>query len=506
MSAMPNTAAAGKLRVAGGAGAPGYVTPAATLDALRARRRVRRMVRDIVEGRWRRVLIDLQMSQFRWPEIESHSGTIQAMLTKINVVRLAIDMHASVLVGTMPSIGVPGEFAEQRAALAGIAERSMLHALLLRAARKLTAEAECAVRVDASAGVALTEEDNERCLPVGPDGPDGQPSVWERRWLIEREIGRRVDRYLRVERHIVRGGRGVVEQEAYLTDSVDVIQDLASLERVGLARAIGAEAAAATPELAETGAERPLVVRMVHAYADGEPVFLLGEHDLDLVDSATAAVTSLARTHKLHATPKVRVPDHMVDRRTGRVNLSEDAVTDPDRVYEYITVDAKLGDMLDYMDRMLGVLLVVLRVSQALIGVKLGGGATPDSYDKLRLEATNTLAHARAAAAYVGPALGRVLTIASQVESAMPMRGYAVAPVSVKMRPQLPRDQVEIAREQRELLEAGLTDRRSALAEIHGEDEADARLAAVERDLDEATRRQRDAVFAAVPTAEGGET
>jgi hypothetical protein len=502
-----STAAA--LRLAGQpATAPGYLAPASILAALRERRRVRRMLRDIHAGKWRRVLLDLQTSQYAWPKLQSHGGQIAELLTKANLVRLAWTMHADVLVGTMPTISVPDGFEQHRRMLASLERDNMLDGLLHGTARKVNVEAEAALRVDlGDSGVTLTLDDNDQTLPVGPDGPDLQPTVWERRWVIERpNPANRAKplRYLRVERHRAiqtesgRGTRGVVEQEAYKTDTDEVLLDLATLTRVTM-ESLGLD----LPDLVETGATRPLITRFVQDYYDGAPQFSIQESDLDLIDTVAMAMSSLARSHALHARPKVRIDEGMVDKQTGKIDLTTDAIIDPDKRFEYIIAELKLDNMLTFMERQLSMLLIMLQISQALVGVKMGGGATPDSYDKLRLEATNTLSYARRCATYFGPALERALTTASEVESGLPLHGFAVGPVSVKMRPELPKDQIDLARELTELRQAKMIGHRSALARLHGEDQADQMMEEIEADEAREAQHQQSALFGAVmPEAE----
>lgn len=503
------SAAGAALRIAGTPAdgtAPGYVAPRRILDALRERRRVRRMLRDIHDGNWRRVLLQLQTSQYAWPKLQAHGGKIAELLTKVNLVKLAMTMHADVLVGTMPTISVPDGFEEHRAVLAGLERENMLDGLLHSVARKVNIEAEAALRVDVSDGggrggrAVLRLDDNDRTLPVGPDGPDLQPTVWERRWIIERPNPANSKKpllYLRVERHRAVDGRGVVEQEVYKAESDDVLVGLEDLGRVTL-ESVGLGGVGGLPEIVETGATRPLITRFVQDYYDGEPEFAVQESDLDLIDTVTAAMSGLARTHALHARPKVRIGEEMVDKKTGQVDLTTDAIVDPNKQFEYLTATHQLDQMLSFMDRMLTLLLIVLQMSQSLLGAKLGGGAAPDSYDKLRLEATNTLSYAKRSAVYFGPALERTLTTAGEVESSLPLRGFALGTVNVKMRPELPKDQIDLGRELAELRREGLIDQRTALARLHGEEIADQMMAAIEADQAREAAHQQSALFGAV--------
>jgi hypothetical protein len=492
------------LRLTGGAGAPGYVASAARLTKLRERRRVRRLMRDLYEGKWRRVLIDLQVSQHAWPKLQKHSGTISELLTKVNLVKLAWTKHADVLVGTTPSISVPDGFEQHRRMLGELDRACHLDALLHAVATKINIEAEAAVRADVVAGQAvLVLEDNDVCLPVGPDGPDNQPTVWERRWVVERPNPlnpKKPKLFLRVERHRAPEGRGIIEQEAYETESTDVLCDLASLRRVTLAAAIPADLpAGALLELVETGATRPLVTRFVQHYYDGDPQFGVQESDLDLVDTMTAGMTRLARTHDMHGRPKVRVTEDMVDKRTGQVDLTVDAVIDPDKLFEYIRAEAAFAEMLNWLNKTMGDLLTVLEMSPSLLGVRYNAGAAPDTFGKLRLESTNTLGRAKRSAVYFGPALERSLTTASEMDTVRPLRGYALGAVSVKMRPELPKDVVDLAEELAMLQREGLIDRRSAIARLHGEEVADQMMSAIESDKAREAAHQQAALFGAVP-------
>ncbi|GIK18637.1 MAG: hypothetical protein BroJett004_08010 [Planctomycetota bacterium] len=492
----------GEQQTRGGAGggggplAPGYAASPAKLAELRERRRLRRIFRAINNGDWRRVLITLQKTQHTFRPMIAHGERVNDLLAKCNLVRLAWRIHADVLVGTEPLVTTQEGYDEQWEALERLKRRVLLHSQLHSAARKAAVEAECALRVDTLDGAAVvTIDENDTAYPVGPDGPDLQPTVWERRWIVERADSTSRDgkrRYLRVERHRAPGGVGVVEQEAYETESLETLQDLTTLRRVPLAAAF-LPGETPPPDSTPTGAPYPLLTRIVTDYYDGAPEWPLSEHDVDLLDTVAAAFTRLVRSHALHAEPKLRVSSSMLDTQTGMVRMDHDAVIDDDKVAEYLRAEFDIGRMLEVLDRMLGLLLVMLQVSQALLGYKMGGGATPDSYDKLRLEATNTLAHARRFALYFGPALARTLTVASTVEARMPGRGWPVAPVTVEMRPQIPKDPLDLAREMREMLEGEtpLIDQRSALARLHGEGNADEMMAAIAADQDARAARNR---------------
>lgn len=446
---------------------PGYVTPADTLKQLRERRRLRQMYRDLDGGQYRRVLIQAAKTQHRFRGLGNAKGQISELLVKVNVFRLAVQMHATILVGRSPEIEVPQTNAEQAAAVEAIRRRCLLDATLTEAAAQMQIAGESPLRIDVhpEMGVYIVLDDPDRTIPVGPIGPDRQPTVWERRWIVERAAGHRTERFLRVERHRAAFMRGIVEQEAYRTDSVDTLVALEDLERVSLDSALGAGHGLA--ELAETGLTHPPIVRLAAAYRDGWPAFLLPEDELDILDAAAAALSRLSRAMELHASPKVRVPDNAVD-QNGRVDLTRDAYIDPDKQFEYISLAADFAAMTEVLDRMIALQMLTLQVSPALLGVRIGGGATPDSYEKVRLESTGTMTRAWHAAGFCSPALSRLLTDASIIESRMPGRGFAVAPVTATYQPELPKDEVQRGREIAELRDLRLYGELSALVLMHG--------------------------------------
>lgn len=480
---------------------PGYVAPKGMIDELRRRRRVRHIFRDLHSGRWSRVLLDLQLSQHRYRDIARHSGKIEPLLAKVNFFRLANSFHATVAAGNPAQSLTADGFDEQSDAIDQIRERCLFDTLLMEAIRAVNIDAEAPLRVSVGdTGTVITQDDPDQTFPVGPAGPDGQPTVWERRWIVERKdvLGRMV-KYLRVERHRAIGGRGLIEQEAYASTGQnawglsDVLVDLDTLKRVDLATAVEE----VLPEIIETGASHAAIVQLVADRERGEPMGKIAEHDLDIIDESAAAFSRMSRSHDLHAQPLLRVSEQMVDRKTGKVALGDDGVLDPEKVVEYINQGFDLGVMLEALDRILGLQLVMLRMSQALLGFKMGGGSAPDSYDKLRLEGTNTLAWAKQTAAYCAPALGRLFTIATQIDARLPLRGYAVAPVTVEMRPELPKDRVELAREMSEMLSAAtpLIAHRDALVRLWGERDADGMLERIREDQAEKARQSAASIM-----------
>lgn len=454
---------------------PGWAASPARLAKLKARAEHRSVLRDLAEGRHKRVLLELGHAAHRYREIRNHAGKITQLVSMINLVRKAVKVHASVLVGNAAVVSVPEGFAEQEERIAMIRSESMFDALLMRTVRRATLESECAVRVDIdpAKGTVLCVEENDLCLPVGEDGPDMQPTVYERRWFVERQQATGRKKYLRVERHRLAAeltgdtaAGGVIEQEAYEARDDDAYADLTKLKRVPLAVAVPDNTPA---DLVFTGLDRNLITRLVTDFDDdGWPEMLMSRGDIDLVDVHAASFSRLARTMEQHGAAKVRIGEQMVG-KDGKVNLADDAIIDPDKQFEYIMPGYDFPGMLEWMNQTLRLMLLGLDVSPALLGVKLEGGAMPDTYDKLRLESTNVLIRARTAQRYCEPALETVWWVAGMVDARRPMMGYAVGEVDVALRPEIPADEIDTTRFLAEQMREGLVDEETAVTRLHGD-------------------------------------
>ncbi len=485
---------------------PAYVAPAVYLDRERERRRQRGIARKLFDGKWREVFLVLGKTQFVFRELQRHDGGIEAFFQTFNLFGRAMTTFADFIANRPAVVDVPESFPEQRQAIARIREACLFDALLHEASliTRLEGRAVLLPDLDAASGSAvLCLLDNDQIFPAGPDGKDRQPTVWERRWIIERAdpaSKTKKLRYLRVERHRVVAGRGVVEQEAYKVESCETLVDLARQKRVPLAEAVGD--GPAPEEVSYTGLTRPLPVQLVNYMVRGEPQMTVTDAELDMMDAATKQLSDISRAMAIHGSPKMRITDSLIDKKTGKAKISLECFDDPEKVVEYISVEFSFDAMMTFLSRLQQYVLVQLEISQALLGIRLDGGATPDTVDKLRLESTGTVAAVQRTEAYFTLALKRAWTDACTLDARRPLgapgsAGYAVEPVDVQLRTGLPQDVLDIAREQRELLEAGLTSQRRALWEIHGEAKAAAILAEIDQDRSAAAARQREALYGA---------
>lgn len=450
---------------------PGYLASKETLANLRRRATVGVLMRQIEKGDWKRFLLEMKKAAHKYKKIKSHSGDIDPLLMKLNVVRMAIRLQVAVLAGTPISLAFAEGFDGQREAVNKIRNESMFDALLMEITRVANIESFATLRVESlpNQGTVICTDPNSMMLAVGPDGPDRQPTVWERRWIIERKTQHETKRYLRVERHRAPNSIGMIEQEAYAIASTDLFQYLGDLKQVDLDVAIPDTV---MEPVTLTGVPYPIIVRVVHEYQDGQPGMLMSEYDMDMLDMHAAALSRYDRTMEQHGSPKLRIGEGSVDKKSGKVAISDDAVIDPDKLVEYIQQGFDFESQLKFMNKTVQMLLTLLQTSPALVGVKLEGGAMPDTVDKLRLEATNTLSRGRTSAMYFTPALERVFTIASIVDAQRPLQGYPIGRVGVTMHPGLPQDPQDVAKAMQELRSGGidpLIDLRTALETIHGQ-------------------------------------
>jgi hypothetical protein len=498
---------------------PRFIASADRLADLRRERKTRRIMRDLYKGSWAKVLIDAGRTQHYFANSAKgskfHPQDVSPLVQKFNIFKLACQTHADVNAGRPALVSVDEElYPEQAEALRSIADRCMLDSLYHRGNRRSAKEGMAIVHacidadiLSADRGVVLALADNDEWLPVGPIGPDGQPRVWERRWILKRDTSGRKKMYLRVERYWSPEGIVVVDNEAYLVESADTIVDLSDREkckRVELAEAIGEQAASSIEAIRVLGTPHiPVVWLLRDMNEDDEPEGLIGSQDIDLLDEVLAAFSQWSRSRSMHATPKARVSEKQVDGETGTVDSHFDFIIDPDKAFEYITVQFELDEILQSLDRTISYALAQMQVSSMLLGLDPAGGVA-ETFESRRIKAMSTLASAQRTVPVQGPAMSRILTVASALES-MSTLGWAYGPVEFTPRPEIPKETIDRAREQAEMLQAGLTSRRRAVAAIHGEDLADQVMEEIGEDSAAAAESQRAALFGAIGGVGGGD-
>jgi len=479
-----------------------FVASDARLEILRARRAMRRITRLLFSGKFKAALIDTGISnhQFRRMLASTESGVEapKQLVVGINLVKRAWKTHADILNADPVLVSVEPGFEAQSAAIKALRKRCLFDHRYHEAAMRCFTDGEAALRVDsATDGAVIHLDSNDIAFPVGAAGADGQPTVWERRWILERPDPanpRRSISFLRIERHraplVGSAAVGVIEQEAWPTKSSDVLQSTKGLQPVPLDLALGL--GHGLESVVATGASRALITQLVTYRIDDEPQPSIDAADLGLIDMMVAGLSRMARTMEGHGQPKARVHEGMV--RDGTVQWALDFFVDPDRQVEYIQAQFNWEAMSGLLATVLQWLIVSLDMAASLLGYKPAGGSAPDSFDKLRLEATIPLANARRVALLHGDALERVFETASLLESRRG-DGWPVGPVHVAVRADLPKDTVTRAEEQGKMRALGLTSEIRSLAAVHGDDQALAVQTEIRADEARATRLAQEALM-----------
>jgi hypothetical protein len=485
---------------------PAWLPDRDHLAKLRKRAAARHVIRELARGNVRKVLVQMAMTMHRYGRVQNQAGAINELVVVLNLIELAIRAHKVILAGNPAVITAPEGFAEQEAAIAMIRSESHFDALLMRAAGRAYLDGEAVMRANyhPRLGTIVRLESNDEWLPVGADGPDMQPEVYERRWFVERMDGRRKVTYLRVERHRVDPVLGgVIDQEAYLCPVRDVFVALDD------ARLRPVELAAVTPEntpepLTQTGLDRSTVYRLVTDFdADDMPRMLLDDSDHALFDTTAAAFSRLARTMEVHGKAKVRVGEEMID-ADGKVDLSRDAIHDPDKLFEYIIANYDFEGLRDWALKIQQMNMVRLGMSPALHGIRHDAGATPDTFDKLRLESTGALMCAGIARTYCEPALESLMYVATWMESRRGLNGWPVGEVDATLHPEIPADIVDRARGWGEMVQNRMVDEEYAIRRLHGDGAAPGILARLAAQDEARARRDQAAIFGGMGFGGGG--
>ena len=470
------------------------VTSEETLKRLREERRTQRMLRDLADGKWRRIILDA--AQMKYPVVKNHAGRIETLLVKLNVIGPAMEMHADVLAGEKSSVTSPEGYDRQQEAINAVKERCLWDTRLHQACELVNREGAAYMRAGIDAvhrDVTIEVEDNEVCFPVGRLGPDQQPTAYERRWVIELEDPsdkRRTIKVLRIESHWLPTGSPVaaVAQRAYRVESSDPLgswvggKDVKPYDLNAVAPGVEETTMLPTRDL---DIVQLVIGRRPVGGSGAAPVRVrIDEHDLDVLDAASAGASQIMRVMARHAEPRLRVTEQMLDKKTGGLDADQTVLVDPDKKAEYIRFEGQFEAMLTVLDKWVDHLLMLLRIGRGIMGMSSRDGAAPSTYGELRLNAQTTLTAARGSAAYLTPALERVWNTVSAMASAMPGGGFDIAPVSVRMSVGLYQGFADRVDEQRAALEAGLTSRWRAVAAVHGDENADAIVEEINADED----------------------
>ncbi len=416
------------------------------------------MARKLFKGAWRQLLKDL--SQFYYPSIKNHRGTIEELMAKVNAYRLAVMTHTKFLALNEPTISFADGFEIQAERWNEISRECLFGQRFFESILMQYRDSIAWWRITARGGRAcLSIADSLQVFPLGAFGHDDQPRSVDLRWVITRQDASRRDvHYLRVERHTP----GLIENFAY---RVGGKYDCAIPEKaapIDLRTVLGDEAP--EPEQS-TGVDRPLLFRAALCVVDDEPLPLLDKEDFDLLDANAKALSQLLMNQDRHGSPYLRVGEGHLE-KDGTFDASKRARIDPDKQIEYIDFDAKVVEGLDAFARLLRYLMIQLEMSPELIGLKEGAAA--ESMEKLMLQAIVTTSRAQLTKQTNEPVLERVIDTACAFDAQLSPVGYPTAPVEVKMHPGLPRTPEETNRGLAEMHTAGQISQETMLKEIHG--------------------------------------
>ena len=433
--------------------------------------------RDLYDGNWRRVLLDLnKLTQHKYKGVKNHAGEIKALMVKVNAFRLAAITHADILFNTTPVIAINQDYELQRDRWELVADNCLIESTLHSLSLTCNVETEAWLEIVMENGkVGLCVADGLEVFPIGKIGMDDQPQIIDKRWIIQKKNSQgNTDNYLRVARHSAPNGIGKIENYIFKVQSA-YSYDIPNTEPLDLQTVMGEWGDAPLPVM-QTGVDRPLLFRFANRTLRGEPQPDISKNDIDLIDQMAATASQLARIMAKHADPKTRVPPGVVNEKTGVIDYTNlDAVVDPNKEYEYITFDGKLPDMLSVLTNFINWLLMILEISPALIGIK--SGAAPESYQKLFLESTNTMKRAQRVATTWRPLLERAITTACKYDAQnATLTGYLVDPVSIKLKPGLPRTDGEIHNELADMHDRGQMSQQTMLEQIYGPEQAETEL------------------------------
>jgi len=476
-------------------------TPTMTIKetaADKCRNRIRRericMGRNLYKGAWRDLLRTL--SQFHYPSIKRHNGSIEELMAKVNAFRLAVMTHTKFMALEAPTVTIPDGFVMQAQRWASIASDCLFAMRVFESILKQYREAEAWWRITAVNGSAcLSVPDSLQVYPLGEFGHDDQPRAVDLRWVITKIIDKREKHYLRIERHTP----GVIENLAYSVQSRFACEIPDKAGPIDLKTVLGEQA----PEpLQATGVDRPLLLRSALCVVDDETQALIEKEDFDIIDANAKALSQLLMNQDRHGSPILRVAEGHLE-KDGSYDASKRARIDPDKHLEYIDYDAKLTEGLDAFSRILRYLMIQLEMSPELIGLKEGAAA--ESYEKLMLNAVVTTSRAQLTRANNEPVLARVITTACQFDAHLHPTGYATAPVSVTLHPGLPRTPDEINRGLSEMHIARQMDQLTMLEQIHGPGKAKVIAERLEAEDARRTAALIGSTFGGMPVTGGDE-
>jgi len=433
--------------------------PAFLTDPQKARLAKIRKGRQLYNGQWRQFLLTDGNTAHLFKALRNAAGEEKPLLVTVNVLGLAARKTADLLMLDPPRISAPEGLDAQADALKAIHQASDIEAVLYEGALAATYEAEAWLQVMRHDGRTLiTGVPADMCFPVGDLGPDGCYAEVEKVWVETRGTASLKRHYLRKEIHTA----GLIRNALYVLSPYGQVEG-----DVDLGVFYGTDA---PPPQMETGVDEILLDHVPNFRLRGASISDFEGVD-ELVDQFTAAVSQAAIVIAKHADPKIGLPVEAFD-ADGKYKASDDAfafASKDDSPY-YLVWNAQLDAAIKMIEMWLDWLLVVIEMSPGLLGLRKG--AAPDAYKKLRLEAVNTLAKVARKKLYWTRFLADVHRRAHKLDNASPGTRYDHDAVNTEWHDGIPVDESERIDAVVNKRLAGLLDRRTAVEDLEGVENA----------------------------------
>lgn len=422
-----------------GSGYAAWLTPdqAARLERIR-------QARMLFDGRHREYFVGENRTQYDFAPQRNVNGTVKPAFVHLNVLKLISKKIGDLMFGEPPTLGVP-EGTPQAVALAALADRSGLQSLFRTAATECSYEAECFLEACLYKGqVYLQRIPADEIFPVGKLQPDRQYASYVR--YATANIGTEEAKIILLLETTYAAGS--ITRKVYQVDSDGKRRevDLKIWPTDPGEPPLAPETKTGITDNTVTWIPNDLVRDQAVSTYDG----LIEQQDL-----LNAKHSQVAHVLALHADPAMAFPEDAFDEQGNvRGDYKMFAYRDPKMLPTYIVWQAQLEAAMQDRRFTLTTLLILAEMAPELLGMK--EGAAPETVEKLRLAATNTLAMIAGKATEWAPRLRRALSVAQQLEQTIPGTRYDVAPIGVTIRDGIPVDETSQANVQATLKGAGL--------------------------------------------------
>lgn len=405
-----------------------------------------RQARLLHDGRHKRLFWVEGRTQCDFPQMKVN-GHLTTPYVPYNLLRLITRKSADLLFGDEPAVKVTDEIQQQK--LAALVKRTSLHALLYASAAEATVDAEAFIESVIQQGeVYLKRVDAADIFPVGLLQPDGQYESYVR--YNAKNVGTEDNPEWRLL--ITRYIPGAITRELRPLDRQGVISP-----KVLTLDQWPQEDPAAEPLEPETrtGLDRASIVWVPNELVRDIAVSMY-DGLVECQDAINAKQTQIFRVLAKHADPKLAAPRAAADPQ-GRLPANHEVFFfgSKDEIPQYLTWHAELASALEDRREMRSAMLTLAEMSPILLGIK-DGASSHNNYKGVRLEAMNSITKAARMGVIWKAAIGRLITLAQDMEQTIPGNRYDRMEPGVEMRDGLPADTDTRANELKTLRDADL--------------------------------------------------